>query len=369
MLKVHLKKTVDDSYPVIIESGLLKRLPRLLANQFPASRYVVMCGTTTKKLFGEKISSHLRTSGMKTLLLSVPDGEHSKTQKYKTFLEEAMLQAGCDRNTLILAVGGGVVGDLAGFVAATYMRGIRYIQIPTTLLAMVDSSVGGKTAIDTAHGKNTIGAFWQPQAVVIDPTCLKKLSLRQMKNGMIEGVKMFMTSDRASFVFAEKNLERALSGDAASLKTIIERAIRIKARVVAEDEREGSQRMILNFGHTVGHALETLSGYRLLHGEAIALGIAVEARIAYSRGILSETDLKKVLAMLRRLGTEPKTLKKWNAHSVVQHTRGDKKSVGGRAQYVLLKKIGAVQMDKKKYAHTVPEKEVISALRKAALGV
>ena len=367
MLKVVLKKKIDSSYPIIIEEGILTRIPKLLASRHPGAHVIIIADSVTSRLFGKRLSAGLRAHKFRVLLLSVPQGERSKTRAYKASLEEKMLKAGCDRKSVIVAVGGGVVGDLAGFVAATYMRGITYVQVPTTLLAMVDSSIGGKTAINTERGKNLIGAFHQPEAVYIDPGCLSTLSARHIANGLAEAAKVFITRDKKSFLFLEKNLEKALQKKVDVLKHIINRAVRIKARIVEEDEREKGVRAILNFGHTIGHAIEKLSGYRMLHGEAVVLGMLVESGIARRHGILSEDDYKRITALSLRLGMRPVTLGRWNARSILMATKGDKKSSGGLTRYVLLKKIGIPDVRGGVYTHVVPDKDVIAELRNAVL--
>jgi len=369
MVKVNLKKTVDESYPVAVEAGLSARIPALIARRYPASRYVIICDRFTAKLVGKRLAVGLRNKGMKTLLLSIPGGEHSKTRAAKERLEDAMLKAGCDRQSLVVAVGGGVVGDLAGFVAATYMRGVRYIHVPTTMLAMVDSAIGGKTGVDTREGKNLIGAFFQPAAVLADPVLLRALPQRQLMSGLIEAAKMFMTSDRSAFAYLKKNASSALSRNPKVLTHIIKRAAGIKAGVVSADEKEAGKRMVLNFGHTIGHALEKLSDYRIIHGEAVALGILVEGRIAMNQGVLSRHDYEAIADLLASFRTKPETLSRFSPRAVVRAARGDKKSIGGRARYVILKKIGAVEVKSGAYAHSVPEKDVIRALKEAVLSV
>lgn len=361
-INVKLKKVVDSSYVITVGTRLLARLPQLLKKGHSASSYTIIADKTTTKLFGNKLLSKLRTAGLKTVLLSVPTGEQAKQQKHKTALEEAMLKAGVDRRGVVLALGGGVVGDLAGFVAATYMRGIAFIQLPTTLLAMVDSSVGGKTGIDTPQGKNLIGAFHQPSAVYADLDTLQNLPDAELRNGLVEAAKMFLTSDAKSFAFLEKNLERALTKDTRVLAEVISRAVRIKGVVVERDERESGERMILNFGHTIGHALEKLADYKVLHGQAVALGILVEAQLAHNLGRLSAGELAAIHTMLTRLDTPVSVLKRFKHSDIVAMTRGDKKSLAGQARYVILRGIGKVEESGGKFVEVVEDKEVIRAI-------
>src|ERR1051326_1002006 len=204
-LLVKFKPATSRNYPVLVGSGISKSLYKLLPALKQASKLVIVSDFYVGKKYGTRLLTQLKKE-RDVLLIMIPEGERSKTQKFKTYVEHQMLKQGCDRNAIILALGGGGVGDLAGFVAATYMRGIPYIQIPTTLLAMVDSSLGGKTGIDTPQGKNLIGAFWQPRAVIVDTDFLKSLPQKQLINGLVEAVKMFMTSDAESFAYVEQNL-------------------------------------------------------------------------------------------------------------------------------------------------------------------
>ncbi|KKW10701.1 MAG: 3-dehydroquinate synthase [Parcubacteria group bacterium GW2011_GWA2_49_9] len=361
-INVQLKKVIDTSYGITVGAGLLARLPEMLKRECPASSYVIIADKATEKLFGRTLEAELKKAGSKVLLLSVPNGELSKSQKEKSRLEEAMLKAGVDRKAVVLALGGGVVGDLAGFVSATYMRGIPYIQLPTTLLAMVDSSVGGKTGINNKRGKNLIGAFHQPSAVYADVETLKSLSDVEIRNGLVEAVKMFMTSDKESFEFAKEHLDEALTRNADILAEIIARAVRIKAGVVERDEYENGERMVLNFGHTIGHAIEKLSGFKMLHGQAVAVGIMVEAQIAHTLGRLSAQALSEVREILARLETPLSVLKKMKPATIIAMTKGDKKSVAGQARYVILKEIGKVEEKDGRFVEEVGDEEVMRAI-------
>ena len=362
-IDIKIKKAEERSDSIAIGSGFLARLPEVRKKDYPASSYIIIADAKTKNLFGKRLLLGLRQAGCKALLLSVPVGEGSKSQKRKTSLEEAMLKAGIDRRGVVLALGGGVIGDLAGFVAATYMRGIPYIQLPTTLLAMVDSSVGGKTGINTFHGKNLIGAFHQPKAVYADIRTLRSLPDTEIRSGLTEAVKMFITSDRESFVFADVHLAKALAKDTGILAEIISRAVRIKAGVVERDERESGERMVLNFGHTIGHAIEKLFTYTLLHGQAVGVGMLAEATLAHRLGALSPEDLALIRGMLKRLLIPASLLKQFAPEAVIAATKGDKKSVGGQARYVILKKIGVVEIKHGEFVQAVEDGEVAQAIR------
>jgi 3-dehydroquinate synthase len=302
-------------------------------------QHIIITDHTTKKLFGSKVQKQYRNAK----IISVEPGEKSKSREQKAKIEDKMISLGCNRQTKIIALGGGVIGDLAGFTAATYMRGIPYIQIPTTLLAMVDSSVGGKTAIDTKHGKNLIGAFHQPEKTIIDISYLKTLPKRHMINGLVEAIKMFITSDKRSFRFVQKNLDKILEKDPKTLESLISRAVKIKKKVVKRDEKEKGLRAILNFGHTVGHAIELLSNYKMDHGHAVALGILAEARMAK----ISKRNYKKIEELLNRLGFDPKELKKFKKKDLLNAMKSDKKG----QNYVRIKRIGKVA---KQLLHKVP---------------
>lgn len=352
IIKIKLKKVVDNSYPVLIGLGMRKKLPAIIKTIGGGRRTVVVTDNLVKKLWGAKIVAGLRLAGHKIDLLDFPAGEKSKIQATVGRLQSEMFKRGCGRNTLLIALGGGVVGDVTGFAAATYMRGLPYIQVPTTLLAMVDSSSGGKTGIDTPQGKNLIGAFWQPKAVLVDVDFLQTLPRRQVVNGLAEAIKIFLTSDAKMFALLEENLEKILAGDKNMLGKIIYRSLQLKTSVVERDERESGERMILNFGHTIGHALEKLSGYKLLHGEAVALGMVTESGIANRLGLLAPAIYERVQNIIGKLGINIGMLKKYNSQEIINTMRTDKK---GSNNFVLLKDIGAVYVKNKKYAHMVDD--------------
>ncbi len=346
------------SYPVLIGDDLLKRLTWMPKDY---SQIVVITDHKVKKYYADNLVKLLIIKGYKVLLLSFSSGEKYKNIRTKNRLEEQMLKCVCDRNTLILALGGGVVGDLAGFTAATYMRGIAYIQIPTTLLAMVDSSIGGKTGIDTPQGKNLIGAYWQPKAVIADIACLRTLPKKHLINGLIEALKAFLIRDAKSFSYLQNNMDAILQGDVKILGHMVEKAARIKIDVVQKDEKDNHLRAILNFGHTIGHALELVSNYKILHGHAVAYGILVEAKIAELMGILSPKNFLIIEGILNQLHFMSKDLKKWDVNKIIQATTLDKKAKKGMINYILLKDIGAVYQYKNTYAHMVSDKTVKKA--------
>lgn len=355
-IEVTCKKVFAPSYLIWIGKGLLKNCSSWMPKNF--STVVIITDDSVEKLYASTLEATLKKDGYNTLLLSFLPGEKSKNSRLKSQLEEKMLEHGCDRDSLILALGGGVVGDLAGFIAATYMRGISYIQVPTTLLAMLDSSVGGKTGIDTKQGKNLIGAFWQPIAVISDLKCLKTLPQEHMINGLIEAIKMFLTSDVNSLNDLQKNLNLILSCDEKILSNLVRLAVAIKADIVKNDERECNQRAVLNFGHTIGHALEQLTDYQLLHGYAVALGLLVESKISQLMGLLEPKHVLFIKTLLNRLSITTHELNKFDVNAVIQRTQLDKKKRSGCVRYVLLNDLGSVYERENKFSHPVPDEMV-----------
>lgn len=353
-ITIKIPASEKNSYPIWINSGLLKKTHWLPKNSSIAN-VVVITDNNVKKIYAAPLIRYLKQQKYSTLLLSFPAGEKSKTEKTKQFLAEQMMRYRCGRDTLCIALGGGVVGDLTGYLAATYMRGVPYIQIPTTLLAMVDSSVGGKTGLNTPYGKNLMGAFYQPKAVITDIDSLKSLSQKQFVNGLIEAAKMFLTNDKKSFLYLEKNLDHILKKDPACLTSLLHRAVKIKATVVEEDEKEQGLRMVLNFGHTIGHALEQITQYKMLHGHAVAFGLLVEAKIAEIIGVLDNNTYLRIETLLSRLGFKGSALKKFTADQIIDATRLDKKSSKGKTHYILLKNIGQVYEVQKNFAHNVSD--------------
>lgn len=362
MLYAKIPASPEKSYPIFIGNGLLHHadwLPKKLS----FNQIVVITDHHVKKLYADDLIKTLKKSGYNPLLLSFPPGEKSKTHLTKQTLENSMLKNRCGRDTLCIALGGGIVGDITGYLSATYMRGIPYIQIPTTLLSMIDSSVGGKTGINTAYGKNLIGAYWQPKAVIADIHCLKSLSKKQKINGLIEAIKIFLTCDAKSFFYLKNHLPHILAGDEKVLTKIISRAVKIKSDIVCQDEKEQNERRILNFGHTIGHAIEKISDYQILHGFSVALGILVEAKISQLLGLLSAQDYDIIKTTLASLGIHESMLKKFNVTEMIQATQSDKKTIKQNIPYILFKKIGEIHLVKKQVAHLIPEKTLKNALR------
>ncbi|MGH7529805.1 MAG: 3-dehydroquinate synthase [Gemmatimonadales bacterium] len=291
----------DASYDILIAGGLLDRLPTLLARHCPAAGYAIISDSRVAELYGARVEQAVRATGATAELFVFPAGEASKTRETWGRLGDRMLAARFGRDAAVVALGGGVVGDMAGFVAATYLRGIPWVQVPTSLLAMIDASIGGKTGVDVPAGKNLLGAFHQPRLVIIDLALLATLPAVQLSAGLAEAVKHGAIADAAYFDFLEREHAAILAGGPEALERVVRRSVEIKAAVVAADERERGRRAILNFGHTVAHALEATAKYAILHGEAVAIGMALEARLAERLGIAARGTADRITGVLKRL--------------------------------------------------------------------
>ncbi len=361
-IKIKLKKTEDRSYEIKIGNGILKDIPKDLKKENLAYSYALVTDSTVSSLYGKKMFASFKKEGLLTHLISFPTGEKYKTRRVKAWVEDEMMKLGMGRDSAIIALGGGVVGDLAGFVAATYNRGIPLVQVPTTLLATVDSSVGGKTGVDTGWGKNLIGAFYQPWRVYIDVEPLKTLPAKELRNGLAEVIKYGIIKDKRLFELLEKKLEDIFLINQDILIFIIKRSCEIKGKIVELDEREGDLRKILNFGHTVGHAIENLLGYKISHGEAISIGMVVEGRVAVELGLWEETELKRLILLFSRAGLPTNPPKKLNFQKMLASMKLDKKARGGRIEMVLPQKIGKMYRTEMEYGVKVEEKLILTTL-------
>ena len=293
-----------------------------------------------RELHTERVCEELRHAGLSVDLYSFPAGEPYKTRETWALVSDAMLEAGCGRDTALLAFGGGVPGDLGGFVAATYMRGLPFVQVPTSLLAMIDASVGGKTGVDTPAGKNLVGAFHQPHCVVIDPELLQTLPEAHLRAGMAEAVKHGAIADAEYLRWIDENAEALLAGEPQALARLIVRSVEIKAEIVARDEKESGPRKLLNFGHTIAHAVEAVSGYAMLHGEAVAVGMVEEARIGERSGVTASGTAARLRNLLTKIGLPTSLPIDFAADQVIDWTRTDKKARNGRVEYALIQEIG-----------------------------
>jgi 3-dehydroquinate synthase len=331
------------TYDILVQHGALERAGDIARAATRAHRYAVITDTNVAPTHAERVVQSIGSLGTRTL--TVPAGEASKTRETWARLTDEMLESGFGRDAAILAVGGGVVGDLAGFVAATFMRGIKCVQVPTSLIAMIDASVGGKTAVDTPRGKNLVGAFHQPAAVIVDPAALGTLPSNHFRAGLAEAVKHGVIADP---VYLERTVTdaplllhtAAQPGDA--LESLVARSIEIKAEIVRRDEREQGLRQVLNFGHTIGHAIEAASDYKLLHGECVAIGMVCEAVMAEKIGVASSGTARDVRRAVERVGLPTAVPRNLGADRLLAVMRSDKKARSGKVRFALPREIGAM---------------------------
>ena len=329
----------ERSYPIHIGSGLLSQ-PELLTPHMAQKTAVVVTNTTVAPLYLDTLRSTLQKGGISALPVILPDGEKYKTWETLNLIFDGLIGNHCERNTTLIALGGGVVGDIGGFAAACYQRGMPFIQIPTTLLSQVDSSVGGKTAINHPLGKNMIGAFYQPKLVLADISTLDTLPDRELKAGLAEVIKYGLIRDTEFFAWLEPNLDKLLARDAEALAYAVHRSCANKARIVAADERETGERALLNLGHTFGHAIETGLGYgKWLHGEAIAAGTLIAAELSNRLGWLAAQSVRRIESLYQQAGL-PAHGAPLGAARYIELMRHDKKVRDGSLRLVLLKEIG-----------------------------
>ena len=357
-VSIHL---ADRSYPIVIGSGLIGD-PNSYQNLPPASTALIVSNTTVAPLYAAQLQTALQDRYARVLLLALPDGEAHKDWHTLQLIFDALLANGCDRKTVLFALGGGVVGDMTGFAAASYMRGVPFVQVPTTLLAQVDSSVGGKTAINHPLGKNMIGAFYQPQLVVCDLDLLKTLPARELSAGLAEIIKYGPIADMEFFNWIEANLADLLASEPAALSHAVQRSCEIKARVVGLDEREQGLRAILNFGHTFGHAIESGLGYgQWLHGEGVGCGMVMAAHLSQRLGLVDAAFVSRLTQLIQRAGLPikgPILNTTDNSGRYLELMRVDKKSEAGDIRFVLIDAPGSACV---RAAPDVLVREVIDA--------
>ena len=334
IIKVNLS---NRSYHIEIGKEILKEID---FRQFGASKYGIITDSNVKKLYGEDLQKFIQNQGLEVELFDFSAGENSKNWEVAGEIGRELVKKGFDRNSMIIALGGGVVGDLAGFVASLYERGIDYVQIPTTLLAQVDSSIGGKTGVNIPEGKNLFGSFYQPKAVFIDVEFLKTLPEEEMRNGLAEIIKYGMIRDSELFKYLEKNYSDRT--DEFYLR-IIKNSCQIKAKIVEQDEKEKERRKILNYGHTIGHAIESAQGYKISHGRAIALGMVYEGKISHKLGLLNEEDLNKQNQLIQAVGLP--IIYEGNLNDLIEIMKKDKKAKSGEIYFVLPIKVGEVKQE------------------------
>lgn len=335
------------SYCVHVGAGLIADT-RLIASRLPQPRVALVSNDVIWPLYGRALADALASSNIKVIPIILPDGESHKGWPALNMIFDALLEHACDRKTTLIALGGGVIGDITGFAAATYQRGVPFIQIPTTLLAQVDSSVGGKTAINHPRGKNMIGAFYQPQLVLADTDTLVTLPNRELRAGLAEVIKYGLILDAKFFNWLEKNLAALLAREPVVLTHAITRSCQIKADVVADDERETAAeggRALLNLGHTFGHAIETALGYGIwLHGEAIACGMVLATKFSHSLGFVDVETVTRTQQIFEAAGL-PTAMPNISADEMLQHMGRDKKNDAGVIKLILLKSIGKAYID------------------------
>lgn len=346
------------SYRIQVAAGALGTVGAELAKLRVGRKAVLVSDPMVGRLHGEPVARSLQAAGFDLVRLSVPEGEQAKQLETAREMWDHLLDAGCDRTSTVVALGGGAVGDLAGFVAATYMRGMNFVQAPTTLLAQVDASIGGKTAIDHPRAKNLIGVFHQPRLVIVDPLVLTTLPEREFRSGLAEVIKHGIVLDAGYFEDLEANVPALLGRDLTTLERVVAGSCRLKARVVERDEQEAELRWVLNYGHTVGHALEAATGFRRwAHGEAVSLGIAAAARLAERLGIGSSAVTKRQLSLLAAVGL-PVAGVQVEPAAVVEALARDKKSRDGRLPFVFAPEIGSFRL-----LSDVPREAVLEVLK------
>lgn len=349
----------DRSYPIHVGNGLLPQLGRLCSKQGFASRCCVLTDSTVSPLYADTVVESLVRAGFEPVVIEVPAGETAKSLKIVGACYDQLAAHRLERKSFVVALGGGVVGDLAGFVAATYLRGLHFVQVPTTLLAQVDSSVGGKVGVNLPAGKNLVGAFYQPRFVLCDLDTLESLPTRELRAGLAEVIKYGIIYDSALFRRLEKELDRLLTRDPKTLTAVIARCCAIKAEVVSQDETESGLRAILNYGHTIGHAIEAISGYgTYLHGEAISIGQVAASHLSAALTGLDPRSVDRIRDLFLCAGL-PVTAKftPKQREKLFGAMRLDKKVSGGEIKFVLARAIGSVA-----WGQRVPEAEVHRAL-------
>ena len=331
----------QNSYSVYIGTGILSQTGQRLKESGYSGKAVIITNPVVKKLYGNLVKLSLIEAGYKTTILEVPDGEEYKSLESAGKLYQQLAEFGAERSTVILALGGEVIGDLAGFVAATYMRGVPLVQLPTTLLAQCDSSIGGKTAVNHGLLKNEIGAFYQPKMTVADISTLKTLPTEELTGGLAEVIKYAVIKDAQFFVYLEKHLDLIKALDDNVLETIVAKSAQIKVEVVEIDEKDTGLRNILNFGHTVGHAVESVTNFQVAHGQAVAIGMVAAAKIAAELDILDSGNVVRLKSLLEKAGLTTK-LPLTEVKPVMQAMRYDKKVQSGKIRFVLPRAIGQV---------------------------
>lgn len=357
--------SVPERSEIAVGAGLLDALPALLEAHAPAFAYAVIADGTVAGLYGERVVKGLEGAGRTGRLYTIPPGEAEKTTGTWGRLVEAIAADGFGRDACIVGLGGGVTCDLAGFVAATFLRGVPLVQIPTTLLAMVDAAIGGKTGVDLDAGKNLAGAFWQPRLVLSDPDVLGTLPDSELRGGVAEVVKHGVIADEDGFRWLEEHAPAVLGRETAALRRIVVDSIRVKTSFVSADVREGGARAALNFGHTIAHAVERASGYGVPHGPAVAMGMVAEARLGERAGVTEGGTAARIGSLLRALGLPASLPAELDPAAVLEATRTDKKARRGAVRYTLVERVGAVARSAEAWTHEAADEAVLAALEDA----
>lgn len=332
----------ERSYDIHVGERVLDATGELIARTSKARVAAIVTNPRIGKLYAERVVKSLKGAGITGHVITIPAGERYKTLNTVRGVYEKMLDHRIDRTGMVIGLGGGVVGDLAGFVAATYLRGVEFVQMPTSLLAQVDASVGGKVGVDLPRGKNLVGAFYQPKVVLADTGTLRTLPKAQFRSGLAEVIKHGIILDSDYYSYLERNLPAIMRLESEPLRHVVQRSVELKAQVVTQDERESGLRAILNYGHTVGHAIESLTGYKsVLHGEAVAIGMVTAALIAWEMGLADESLAHRIANLLVRAGLPYKPPAEVSPEAVVEAMKLDKKVAHGKLRFVLAKEIGS----------------------------
>lgn len=339
-IKVTLERNISSSHEIFIGHNIFDRIGLIIAKSNVASRYLVITDSNVSALYGEAFTALLNNLGLKADLIGFPAGEKSKNMDIVLNLASRMLRMGIDRNSALIALGGGITGDIVSFIASIFMRSIPYFQVPTTLVAQVDSSIGGKTGIDLPQGKNLIGTFYQPRGVFIDLQFLDSLPDYEFRNGLAEIVKYGIIDDVELFAILEENTEEIRNRNRDIVEQMVERSCTIKRGIVEIDEKDIGIRRILNFGHTIGHALEAESNYTIAHGDAVSAGIIAAVRISNKLNYLLREDQKRIEGLIQELDMFNLIPENVSTRGIMSRIRSDKKKDGDRVSFILLKKIG-----------------------------
>jgi 3-dehydroquinate synthase len=347
----------ERSYPIHVGDGILSAVGDLLHQAGLGGRVAVITNPTVAQLYLDTIHDSLSRAGFNVMPVLISDGEEHKNLKSLSVIYDRLIAERFDRRSCVLALGGGVIGDLAGFAAASFLRGIAYVQVPTTLLAQVDSSIGGKTGVNHQDGKNLIGAFYQPRLVLIDVAVLQSLPRRELIAGLAEVIKYGIIADPALFQLLEETIQKLIGLDHALLAQVIATSCAIKAKVVETDEREDDYRAVLNFGHTIGHALEAATAYRkYLHGEAIGIGMAQAAMISVQQCFCDQRSVERIRKLIKRAGLPLEIPREVSMQNLIQSMEVDKKAAGGKIKFVMCAGIGKTRF------HWLSPSEILGAL-------